>query len=231
MNKHLSEGTLRAALDGELAVEGLEHLNTCKACQSRMEQVRLQIQPAAKGLSFLAASAEERSPDTQKALKHFYQRNITRKENFMFKRLFASPLMKIGLAVVLILAVVLSIPATRALADQLLNLFRVQQVVVVPVDFTGMKQLTGDGSLGNQLSQLISSSVTVEQKPGDTGHSDGCQPGQPVGRLHRSPASRNDLLETQRREFGGFFIQGGPEQSPGSPERGRALGPGPAPID
>jgi hypothetical protein len=166
MNKHLSEGSLRAALDGELAVEGLEHLNTCKVCQSRMEKVRLQIQPAAKGLSFLAASAEARSPDAKNALKHFYQRNITRKENFMFKRLFASPLMKIGLAVVLILAVVLSIPATRALADQLLNLFRVQQVVVVPVDFTGMKQLTGDGSLGNQLSQLISSSVTVEQKPG-----------------------------------------------------------------
>ena len=85
----------------------------------------------------------------------------------MLKRVFASPVMKIGLAIVLILAIVLSIPATRALADQLLGLFRVQQVVVVPVDFNGIKQLTGNSSLGNQISQFISSSTTVEQKPGN----------------------------------------------------------------
>jgi hypothetical protein len=85
----------------------------------------------------------------------------------MFKRVFASPVLKIGLAIVLILAIVLAIPATRALADQLLSLFRVQQVVVVPVDFTGIQQLTGNNAIGSQISQLISSSVTVEQKPGE----------------------------------------------------------------
>lgn len=85
----------------------------------------------------------------------------------MFKKMFTSPVLRIGLALVLILVVVLSIPATRALADQLLNLFRVQQVVVLPVDYTGIQQLTGNSALGSQLSDLISSSVSVDQKPGN----------------------------------------------------------------
>jgi len=84
----------------------------------------------------------------------------------MFRKLFISPLVRAGLVIVLILAVVLSLPSTRALAGKFLNLFRVQQVVVVPVDFTGMQQLTGNQALGKQVSDLISSSITTRQKPG-----------------------------------------------------------------
>ena len=106
----------------------------------------------------------------------------------MFKRVFASPVLKIGLAIVLILAIVLAIPATRALADQLLSLFRVQQVVVVPVDFTGIQQLTGNNAIGSQVSQLISSSVTVEQKPGEpTSAADAKQASQMAGFNVRLP--------------------------------------------
>jgi hypothetical protein len=53
------------------------------------------------------------------------------------------------------------------MAGELLNLFRVQQVTVVPVDFTGLEQLTGDGALGDQFTQLISQSMVMDQKPGD----------------------------------------------------------------
>ena len=69
----------------------------------------------------------------------------------MFQKMFNSPLLRVGLAILLILAVVLSIPSTRALAGQFLNLFRVQQVVVVPIDSTGMQQLTGNDTLGKQV--------------------------------------------------------------------------------
>jgi hypothetical protein len=48
-----------------------------------------------------------------------------------------------------------------------LNLFRVQQVAVVQVDFTGLEQLTGDGALGNQFTELISNSVNISDEPGD----------------------------------------------------------------
>jgi hypothetical protein len=43
----------------------------------------------------------------------------------------------------------------------------VQQVTVIPVDFTGLEQLTGDGALGSQFSKLISNSMDMSQEPGD----------------------------------------------------------------
>ena len=83
----------------------------------------------------------------------------------MFRKLFASPLVKYGLSAALVIALILAFPATRALAGELLSLFRVQHVTVVPVDFTGMEQL--DGAVGNNISQLISDSVTMKKEPTD----------------------------------------------------------------
>jgi hypothetical protein len=106
----------------------------------------------------------------------------------MFKKMFASPILQIGLAIVLILAVVFAIPSTRALADELLNLFRVQQVVVVPIDYTGIQQLTGNDTFGKQISDLISSSTTVTQKPGEpTTATDADQASQLAGFTVRLP--------------------------------------------
>ncbi len=85
----------------------------------------------------------------------------------MLKRIFASTVVRYAAIAAAALVLIVSIPATRALADQVLSLFRVEQVTVVPVDFTGMKQLNGNGALGQQLSDLISSSITVKQKPGE----------------------------------------------------------------
>ena len=167
MNEHLSDDFLRAALDGELAESELKHLETCPTCQKRQERIHQQVQQTAARLSFLDSQAQELAPAAARsALKEFTRRNTIRKEKTMFKRIFASPVLRIGLALVLILVVALSIPATRALADQLLSLFRVQQVVVVPVDTTGLQQLTGNSTLGKQIGQLVSGSVTSEQKPG-----------------------------------------------------------------
>jgi hypothetical protein len=64
-----------------------------------------------------------------------------------------------------VLALIFSFPATRALAGELLNLFRVQRVTVVPIDFTGMQQL--EGAVGQDISQLISESITMQKEPSD----------------------------------------------------------------
>lgn len=85
----------------------------------------------------------------------------------MFRKWFAFPIVRFASALILILALVLAFPSTRALAGELLNLFRVQQVTVVPVDFTGLEQLTGDGVLGNQFTDLISNSMNISQEPGE----------------------------------------------------------------
>jgi hypothetical protein len=85
----------------------------------------------------------------------------------MFKKIFAFPVMRFGTALLVILALTLVFPGAHALADKILNLFRIQQVTVIPVDFTGLEQLTGDGALGNQFTELISSSMEITQEPGD----------------------------------------------------------------
>jgi hypothetical protein len=188
MNQHLDDGQLRSALDRELAEAEQQHLDACPTCQERLTRIRQQTELASGHLSFLAYSEQESAPSPRNALQHFYHRNTTRKENFVIKKLFSSPILKFGLAVILILAIVLSIPVTRALAGQLLGLFRVQQVVVVPIDYTGMQQLTGNSTLGKQFSQLVSSSVITEQNPGTpVTASDAAQASQMAGFSVRLP--------------------------------------------
>lgn len=85
----------------------------------------------------------------------------------MFKKMFAFPVVRFGLVAMLAMAIVLAIPSTRAMAGELLNLFRVQQVAVLPIDTAGLEALTGNEALGNQLSELMSSSTTVNKEPAE----------------------------------------------------------------
>ena len=166
MKNHLTDGELRAALDNELAVDQLRHLDTCTDCRARLSQLQANHQRLARRLAFLAP-AEEPVPTAQKAWGQLSQRILIKKEISMFKKWFAFPVVRFGTTALLILALILAFPGTRALAGELLNLFRVQQVAVVPVDFTGLEQLTGDGSLGNQFTELISNSMNITDEPGD----------------------------------------------------------------
>jgi len=166
MRKHLTDGELRAALDRELKTDRLQHFQACTDCQARKRQLEMQSQHTARLLAFLAP-ANEPVLKAQTAWERFSQQILIKKEIFMFKKWFAFPIIRFGTAALLILTLVLAFPGTRALAGELLNLFRVQQVTVIPVDFTGLEQLTGDGALGNQFTALISSSMDMTQKPGD----------------------------------------------------------------
>ena len=57
MNKHLNDGQLRAALDGELDGAGMQHLENCPTCaRARQDLIQSQMQQAARGLSFLNAA-------------------------------------------------------------------------------------------------------------------------------------------------------------------------------
>lgn len=116
----------------------------------------------------------------------------------MLKKLFASPLVRYGISAMLVLTLIVSIPATRALAEQFLNLFRVEQVTVIPVDFTGMQKLTSD-TLGTQITELISNSITMTQKAGEPVEvADGTEASNMTGFTVRLPqnetSSRLDVL-------------------------------------
>lgn len=163
MKDHLNDGQLRAALDGELDSDERKHFESCPQCQSRKNLLEAQVRPVAERLRFLSSPTPDLS--TSAAWKKFNHETLAQKETSMFRKLFASPLIKYGVSAALVIALILAFPATRALAGELLNLFRVQQVTVVPVDFTGMEQL--DGAVGQNISQLISESVTMQKEPSD----------------------------------------------------------------
>ncbi len=189
MDKHLNDGELRAALDGELEPELLRHLETCAACQQRQGGIQAESQHAAHLLAFLSPAEEPVRP-AQSAWARFSQDYLIKKELSMFRRWFSYPIVRFGAAAVLILTLVLAFPGGRAMAGELLNLFRVQQVKVVQVDFTGLQQLTGDGALGNQFTQLISQSMVMQKKPGDPVAVDGAeQASQKAGFQVRLPAN------------------------------------------
>jgi hypothetical protein len=164
--KHLTDGDLRAALDGELESAQAQHLGSCADCQKRKGQLQRESQESARLLAFLAPT-DEPVPVAQRMWNRFSEQLLLKKETSMFRRWFAYPVVRFSSAALLILALILAFPGTRALAGELLNLFRVQQVTVVPVDFTGLEQLTGDGALGNQFTDLISNSMNVSQEPGN----------------------------------------------------------------
>lgn len=165
MKKHLNDGQLRAALDAELNPNELKHLEGCAYCQTRQKTIQAQTQQTADKLAFLVSATKDSSHSIQAAWNRFNQQKIDQKEPPMFKKLFASPLIRYVLPGLLILTLIIAIPGTRALASELLNLFRVQQVTVVTVDSTGMEQL--NGVFGNQVGELISNSITMTKEPGE----------------------------------------------------------------
>jgi hypothetical protein len=166
MRTHLTDGELRAALDGELESGRLRHLETCAACQARRQQLQTSSLETGRLLAFLRP-ADETGPAARQAWPRFSQQISQQKEYSMTRTWFSRPLVRFGTAALVLLVLVLAFPGTRALTGELLNLFRVQQVQVVPVDFTGLEQLTGDGALGNQFTELISDSVDMQQEPGE----------------------------------------------------------------
>lgn len=85
----------------------------------------------------------------------------------MFRKLFASPLVRYGVPALLVLTMIFAFPGARAFASQLLDLFRVQQVAVVPIDVTGLGELNGNDAIAEKISQLISDSTTITKEPGD----------------------------------------------------------------
>jgi len=172
MNGHLDDGILRATLDGELSdaqPEAQAHLEACPACRSRLEELQAQAETAARRLAFLVPSSDAASQpqrEARSAFARFKNRLNQTKETSMLQKLLRPRFYLAGLAIVLILVVALSIPSGFAWAGQFLNLFRVQQVAVIPIDPTGLMALRGDSTLGQQISQVLAQSVNFTQKPG-----------------------------------------------------------------
>src|SRR5690242_5520981 len=118
MERHLTDGELRAALDGELEAGLLSHIQTCPTCQAHQQELQVKQFGAARHLAFLA-SQEQAGPSPRAAWIRFSQNNLQLKEISMIKRWFSHPLVRFGSIALILLALVLAFPSTRALAGEL----------------------------------------------------------------------------------------------------------------
>jgi anti-sigma factor RsiW len=193
MKMHLNDGQLRAYLDVETGEDEKRHLAECPQCRARLEAMAQQVSMVRQRLSFLSSKSEELQPSSFQALASLKSRMNKKKEislmNIFSTRRFHAA--AASLVVIMFLAIILGVPQFRAWAGEFLGLFRVQQVTALPIDTTTLSQLSGNSALGSQIANLISTSVTLTQKPGDSQTAaDASQASQMAGFTVRLPTSQ-----------------------------------------
>ncbi|MGQ9549213.1 MAG: anti-sigma factor family protein [Roseiflexus sp.] len=149
------DGALRAGLDGELSEDALRvqqaHLAVCAACRARQAELCTLSEQAALLLrapvpdSRAALSALRRRIDQERSVlvgecSSRTSSFITQRRVPMASTRIWRPWMRWAIALAAVVAF-LALPPVRAAADQLLNIFRVQNVVFVPVSQERMEQL------------------------------------------------------------------------------------------
>jgi hypothetical protein len=159
----ISDGDLRARLDGELAeADALaveRHLGECDRCRQRSEALSARATAVGALFSQLAPGPADVPADSAAALARVRARHTNTEVN---SRPRPFRIAWVAAAAVVIVALSVSSGPTRALAQRLLGLLRVKSVVVVPME----RDFFAEGK-GKLLSNILSDAVTVtkEEKP------------------------------------------------------------------
>lgn len=111
------------------------------------------------------------------------------------------------LALVVLLAVSMTLPPVRAWAEGLLAQFRVAKISVVSVDATRLQSLGYGTDLSKQITQLLSDSVTVTQKPdAPKSVANVAEASQLAGFAVRLPSNRSDAPQLTVQSGGAFQL-------------------------
>jgi hypothetical protein len=207
---HLSDEQLHSYLDKQLdrADRAVDHLNTCAACRTRLDAIQSRSARVSMHLASLDPRATEAPRAPHLAYAWFTQRHrASRKEGFTMRSAFSArtrPLW-IGLSAIVLLAVAFSFPPVQTWAGDLLALFRVQKVVVLPVDTTRLNEIGGNTAMGKQVSQLFSDSIKITKEPGKPKSvANAAAATQAAGFTVRLPSSRTDAPQITVQESGAF---------------------------
>ena len=198
---HLQDGQLRAYLDHELDKIEMgqvsQHLSACSDCQARLGIMEARVQKIQLHLDSLQP-APNRSPLPIKVARQRLEalHNQPQMEVLpMLKNLFsrrARPFWA-ALAIIAILAVSLAVPSVRAIANNFLGLFRVQQFSVIQVDENQLEaQLSGNTA--NQLESLFANNVTVDGSGEPVIAASPAEAGQQAGFTVRLPSAAPDQV-------------------------------------
>jgi len=204
--KHLTDGELRAHLDGEADTVTTAHLDSCPDCRFRLEAVASRATWAATTLPTPTPAESLRTP--HQALARLKERQ--RKDNSFMNTLFSKRFRPAwaALATIAALSVALLFPPVQALASNFLGLFRVQQIAILPIDTTRLSEMNGDSTTGKQLSQLMSDSVNVTHEPGKPQLvADAAAASQAAGFTVRLPDSRTDLSQLSVQDGTAFELK------------------------
>ena len=168
----LSDGMLRAQIDGELSekrqLELGEHFASCADCRRRAEGIARSAERVARALTVLAPLAGESSPDARAAIARFRTRRaaVQGDTRSVARILLGRPAWMTLAAASLIVGVLAFTPA-RSFAQRLVAMLRVQKITAVPLDFEALDNPGDRARLGKSIAQLISEEVVVTVKPGE----------------------------------------------------------------
>jgi len=166
---HLEEGEIRAYQDRQLepaaAVRVESHLEACPGCRARAEAVHEQ---AARVRSRLAVLDEPQSCPNPAAARRklsarLQQEHEQKERQPMWKQL-TSKLSRpawAGIALVAVLAISMAFPPVRAAANSFLQLFRVEQVRLLPMDTEALSQ---EMHSSKTLEALFTENVDVQRQ-------------------------------------------------------------------
>jgi len=213
---HPSENELRAYQDGELpeAQQGLTaaHLAECSVCRAALAGLSARAEQVSAALDALAPPpAEARRTASSAAAWRKFEQKLQEKPSMSTRLARLRPLW-IGLTLIAVLAVAFSFPSVQALASNFLRLFRVQQIAVLPLDMTSLKDARFDPAIGETISQVLSDQVKITRQPGKPHDLSGAsQASQEAGfqvRLSSDPAqSLSRLMLQPGIAFEGTFNQ------------------------
>ncbi len=168
---HITDGELRALLDGELNSEREAtlsgHLEQCASCSARHAVLRNRANVIEGHLGDLRQEAEKVPLSIEAARLRLSVRVQAQKETkSMWRQIFARRYRAVwvGASLVLVIGLVVSFPSGRALADRFLRLFRIQKVQVVSVDMKTAEQQLGRLKSSSQLEKLLSDNFKVDHQ-------------------------------------------------------------------
>ena len=157
---HLSEGEIHQFHDGEMPTDRRQrtaaHLEACARCRKSSQAITSRMQFAGERLAnpkLITQPAQAARLQLQRRLAE-----MEKETQPMFKKIFTRLPRGawVTLGVIAVLAVALSFPSVRVIANSFLGLFRVERVQVIPVDLQSFPDRFGSADsfekfMSNQL--------------------------------------------------------------------------------
>lgn len=170
--KCLSDGLLRAKIDGELSQEELldaeRHLSSCEECRRRLQTVALEARRVQEALTTLEPN-EMVTGDAHAAFAAFHS---GQEQSAQSPRGFARSLGRIfsghplpawgGTVLVALIVILAAFAPARSLGQRILAMLRVQRIAVIPVSLNSMP---GRNTM-ETISRILSDQVIVTLSPG-----------------------------------------------------------------